>query len=177
MSLKYAILGFLSWQPLAGYDLKKLIGDSPTHYWSGNNNQIYRTLVDLHNEDLVTRQIEHQDDSPSRKIYTITEAGRIQLKQWAQSRPELPEWKVPFLVQLAWTQDLTPQEMDALLASYAERLRVEVLMLRQLAGRGAPTPDRSPRESFVWDQIQTRWIDLYENELSWVNSLREQLRL
>jgi DNA-binding PadR family transcriptional regulator len=175
MSLKYAILGFLSWQPLTGYDLKKLIRESPTHYWSGNNNQIYRTLVELHNEELVTREIEHQDDSPSRKIYTITESGRAELREWARSYPDLPEWKVPFLVQLAWTHTLSDEELDALLASYAEQLRMEVLMLREKAHRGTSAPDRSERESFIWHQIATRWLALYENELTWVQSLQGQL--
>ena len=40
MTIKYAMLGFLSWRPLAGYDIKKLMVDSPVLYWSGNNNQI-----------------------------------------------------------------------------------------------------------------------------------------
>ena len=44
MTLEYAILGLLSWKPFSGYDLKKIFSDSPIYYWSGNNNQIYRTL-------------------------------------------------------------------------------------------------------------------------------------
>ena len=153
-----------------------MIGDSPTHYWSGNNNQIYTSLVALHNDGFVTREVEHQDDAPSRKIYTITDAGRAELKAWAMSQPEMPDWKVPFLVQLAWTHDLDGDELDALLASYAERLRVEVLMLSELAQRGAPSPDRTQRESFLWQQIEDHWITLYTNELNWIESLRTGLR-
>ncbi|MBX2998740.1 MAG: PadR family transcriptional regulator [Caldilineaceae bacterium] len=175
MSLKHAMLGFLSWQPHSGYDLKKQIGASYTHHWSGNNNQIYRTLVELHNEGLVTREIEHQDDSPSRKIYTITDAGRAELKAWAMSQPDLPEWKIPFLVQLAWTHDLNAEEMDALLAAYAEQLRMEVLMLREQVHRGTSAPDRSARESFIWHQMATHWLALYENELVWIRSLQGEL--
>ncbi|RPI32756.1 MAG: DUF4180 domain-containing protein, partial [Chloroflexota bacterium] len=42
MDIKFAILGYLSWRPFSGYDLKKLFADSAAFYWSGNNNQIYR---------------------------------------------------------------------------------------------------------------------------------------
>ena len=42
MTIKYAILGLLSWKPFSGYDLKKIFVDSASLYWSGNNNQIYR---------------------------------------------------------------------------------------------------------------------------------------
>jgi hypothetical protein len=33
MSIKYAILGFLSWQPYTGYELKKLFAESDTLSW------------------------------------------------------------------------------------------------------------------------------------------------
>jgi DNA-binding PadR family transcriptional regulator len=55
MSIEYAILGILSWRPLSGYDLKKMIEGSAALYLSGNNNEIYRTLVSLHDQGLVTR--------------------------------------------------------------------------------------------------------------------------
>ena len=35
-------------------------------YWSGNTNQIYRTLVQLHKEDLVAAEVQHQESGPSR---------------------------------------------------------------------------------------------------------------
>ena len=72
MSIKYAILGFLSWKSLSGYDLKKMFGNSVSFYWSGNNNQIYTTLDKLLKEKLVTMEIVPQESLPYKKIYTIT---------------------------------------------------------------------------------------------------------
>ena len=69
MSIKHAILGFLSWSPLTGYDLKKRFMGSTTLYWSGNNNQIYRSLVDLHQNGFVTKEVQQQEKLPARKIY------------------------------------------------------------------------------------------------------------
>ena len=48
MSIEHAILGLLSWRPMSGYDLKKIFEEASILYWSGNNNEIYRTLVKLH---------------------------------------------------------------------------------------------------------------------------------
>ena len=45
MIIDYAILGLLSWKPLTGYDVKRVMQDSPFLYWSGNNNQIYKALT------------------------------------------------------------------------------------------------------------------------------------
>ena len=33
MSLDHAILGFLSYEPMSGYDLKKLFDQSVAHFW------------------------------------------------------------------------------------------------------------------------------------------------
>ena len=68
MDLRSAILGLLSWQPASGYDLKRIISDSDIFYWSGNNNQIYKSLLELLKEGLVTYQVQLQDSLPAKKI-------------------------------------------------------------------------------------------------------------
>ena len=47
MSLEYAILGFLNYLPLSGYDLKKMFDTSVQHFWPADQSQIYRTLARL----------------------------------------------------------------------------------------------------------------------------------
>ena len=59
MNIRYAILGFLSWKPLSGYDLKKMFVESVFIYWSGNNNQIYKELIQLTREEMVTNEIKN----------------------------------------------------------------------------------------------------------------------
>ena len=44
MSLEHAILGFLTYRPMSGYDLKKFFDESVRHFWSAPQSQIYRTL-------------------------------------------------------------------------------------------------------------------------------------
>jgi DNA-binding PadR family transcriptional regulator len=175
MSIRHAILGFLSWTPLTGYDLKKLFADSPVLYWSGNNNQIYRTLIQLHEEKLVTTETQYQGSKPPRKIYTITEQGRAELRQWVCATPELPHLRSSFLVQLAWADQLDPGELDSLLARYEEELQTEWLMLRAREQRQPVAPRRTPREIYLWDMIAENWTSFYEHELYWVRKLRREL--
>ena len=52
MSLEYAILGFLNYQPFSGYDLKKLFDTSVRHFWPADQSQIYRTLARLTEQGL-----------------------------------------------------------------------------------------------------------------------------
>ncbi len=91
MDIKYAILGFLSWKPFTGYELKKVITEAEGFYWSGNNNQIYTSLVELHKEGLVINEVQHQERYPSRKVYSITKEGLSALRKWVLSSPELPQ--------------------------------------------------------------------------------------
>jgi len=176
MSIKHAILGFLSWQPKTGYELKKLFAESPTFYWSGNNNQIYKALVDLHEAGLVSQTVEQQERLPARKIYTITEQGRAELRQWITSTPEPPQVKNTFLVQLAWADQLANDELDALLAQYEEEVAVHGMMMRTHQGRRVMFPDRTPREAWLWDRIMENWANYYDHELEWVRSLRAEIR-
>lgn len=175
MSIQHAILGFLSWRPLTGYDLKKLFADSEFFYWSGNSNQIYRTLVQLHKEGLVTRKVEHQENYPDRKVYTLTDEGRAVLRAWAASAPELPELRHAFLVQLAWADLLPPQELDALLQAYEDQVRAQLLICQEQERRGEIDPARTGREAYLWRAIAGNWIGFYEHELAWARELRAGL--
>jgi len=129
-----------------------MFAESPTLYWSGNSNQIYRSLVELHEQGLVTTETYQQANKPPRKVYTITPQGRDALKQWIQSTPEIPQLRSSFLVQLAWADLLAPAELDRLLAVYEDELRVQQLMLREQVD-SLPAPDRTPREAYLWDMI------------------------
>ncbi len=175
MSIKYAILGFLSWTPLTGYDLKKLFEEAAVFHWSGNNNQIYKALVELHNDGLLTLEVQPQADRPPRKIYTITERGMAALRAWLLSAPELPQVKQTFLVQLAWADQLSPPELEALLNQYDEELRVQLLMFQTHRERGKVSPRRTTREAYLWDMLMDNWIAYYENERRWLERLRAGL--
>lgn len=175
MSIKLAILGILSYKSCTGYDLKKIIEDSSAMYWSGNNNQIYKTLVQLLDEGLVTNEVQHQESSPSKKIYTITDKGRDQLKQWVLTPPELPEIRKGFLTQLAWADSLSTAELDELLTGYEQEISLQISLEQEKTRRGAFSPKRTPREAYLWKMIEESVLSTYENELRWIQQLRQGL--
>ncbi len=175
MSIRYAILGFLQWKPLTGYDLKKIIAEPGPLYWSGNNNQIYRTLMQLQEEGCVTHEVHHQEHLPSRKVYTITESGAEELRTWVLSAPELPQFHHSFLIQLAWADQLSHDELDALLARYEHDVEMVLLVYHEQTRRGTPHPERSERESWLWRKIAENYTSAFETELRWVREMRSEL--
>jgi len=175
MNIKYAILGFLSWRSMTGYDLKKLFTDTDFIYWSGNNNQIYRTLVQLRKEEMVTNEVHFQDKYPARKVYTITEAGLSELRKWVTSSPDPPQLRNTFLIQLAWADQLDQDELTSLVDKYEEEIHMHMLMCEEKERRKIDHPSRTPRENYLWKKIHENIIASFQQELRWVRDLKQGL--
>lgn len=175
MSIQYALLGLLSWRSATGYELKKIIEESSTMHWSGNNNQIYKSLVQLLDEGLVTNEIQHQESTPSKKIYSITEQGLARLREWVLSEPEIPEFKNTFLVQLAWADQLSNEELNELFIQYESRINMQLAFQQEKIRRGISSPHRNERETLLWDKISENLLSFYQNELKWVQKIRKDL--
>lgn len=175
MTIDYAILGMLDWKPMTGYDIKQMMQDSSILYWSGNNNQVYRSLVQLLKQGLVTNTTVYQSDAPNKKVYAITDAGRATLRAWAADfEPEPPEWKKSFLIQLLWAGTDTAL-LDRLAGRYEDILLARLAMLAEELRRRRNFPDRSREERFVWDMAYENLQESCQGELNWIRRFRTGL--
>jgi DNA-binding PadR family transcriptional regulator len=102
MSLRHAILGFLSYapEPMSGYDLKKAFDNSVRHFWLANQSQIYRTLADLAKEELVKLEVIERTERLDVKLYEITEAGLSELRRWLSRPLPAQDYREPALIQV-----------------------------------------------------------------------------
>jgi PadR family transcriptional regulator AphA len=100
MSLKHAILGFLSYVPMSGYDLKKAFDESVRHFWPANQSQIYRTLAELDEQGLVEKEIIPREDRLDMKVYRANEAGLAELRRWLSTPLPPHDTREPFLIQI-----------------------------------------------------------------------------
>ena len=99
--LQYALLGFLNYAPMSGYDLGAIFDASAGHFWHARLSQIYPTLKRLEAQGLVTSTLETQEHRPDRRLYTITDAGRQALLDWlAQPITDLDKTKSRLLLKL-----------------------------------------------------------------------------
>jgi DNA-binding PadR family transcriptional regulator len=77
-----ALLGLLSLGPMSGYDIRQLIPRSIGYFWNESYGQIYPGLKRLAEAGLVEKKTERKKGSPDRHLYSLTAAGREQLRQW-----------------------------------------------------------------------------------------------
>ncbi len=176
MDIKYALLGFLNWKPATGYEMKKLVAESVAFEWSGNNNQIYTSLVQLAGEGLVTQEVQVQERYPARKVYTITEAGRQELRNWLTEAIEPPQFRKLFLVKLAWSHQLGNDELIDILNRYKNEIELQIDLLQERIQKGIVNPSRSPRERYLWNRISVNYLTGYSVELMWVEQIIEDIR-
>lgn len=99
--LRYILLGFLHYQPMTGYDLKRLIDQSTGHFWHAYHSQIYTTLRKMEQEGLVSSELDSGDDKLEKRIYTLLPAGEAELKNWLRHPlTELPQSKDDLMVRM-----------------------------------------------------------------------------
>ena len=175
MAIKDVVLGYLSWRPMTGYEIKQIIAGSEMLPWSASDMRIYRALVELHQDGWVTKTVVDQADSTARHVYGVTEAGSDALKAWVMSAPEPPYTKDSFLNQLMWGDCLNAAQMDELLDAYLNEVGGKLFFLRVQADEKPNAPDRTSRETYLWEMIYKNWIAHYELELSWIRQMRQQL--
>ena len=162
MSLKHAILGFLSFSPFSGYDLKKAFDHSVQHFWPANQSQIYRTLAELEEGGLVEKEIIEREERLDMKIYNITETGRSELHQWLSTPLPEHDTREPFLIQVYFGGTLSDAEALNILRRKLIEIEERVKVFEAVYQMSQNTPSKV-------DQ-RTSFFALITLELGYINS-------
>ena len=123
MSLKHALLGFLNYGSMTGYELKKFFDTSVAHFWTAELSQIYPTLKQLESEGLVDMKVQVQADRPNRKVYSLTDDGRRELLDWLATPAEPDQFREPLLIKVFFGAALPKQDLVRVLRHRAEEMR------------------------------------------------------
>jgi len=150
MSLKHAILGFLSYASLSGYDLKKAFDRSVRHFWPADQSQIYRTLSQLSKQGLVEQEVIPREGRLDLKRYHITKAGQGELEQWLSVPLPDQDTREPFLVQVFFGGKLTDEQVLLVLERERQRIEERLKTYAQVYEQSVaqPSVQESPRENF-----------------------------
>lgn len=119
MSLRYAILGYLSTAPGTGYDLARQFDAGLGWFWTANHSQIYPELRRLTDEGLIERSETAITENFGKYTYSLTAAGREELRQWTSAPPSYPPNRDAERLQLIFC-DETPEALQAHLIAHRD---------------------------------------------------------
>jgi len=178
MSLKHAILGFLHYEPQTGYELKEIFDDSVQHFWSADQSQIYRTLNELMAENYVTMEVVVQDNRPNRKVYTITKAGRAELRRWLQQPPPVQMPRSAGLIQVFFAGQLSDEEILQKFEYVAEYCRKTIDVYQTVSCEIVPeyAQEVGVREAFCWNLTVDLGLRSVQAQLEWAENVIKQIK-
>lgn len=179
MPLSHAILGFLDYHSLSGYDLKKYFDQSIAHFWSATQSHIYKALEKLEKEGLVQSEFIVQEGRPNRKQYQITAAGQSELHRWVTSALPLEQVREVWLIQIFFSHSSGNEEIVALLETRIQTLR-EILVVYHTVTQAAIEQNAErvglERARQLWQITLDYGIDYYEFELAWLEKTLNRVR-
>ena len=80
--LKHGILGLLNYGSMTGYQVMEVFRDSLNFFWTAQTSQIYRELQNMEMKGWVESVFVPQSGKPDKKLYSLTDAGKAELKNW-----------------------------------------------------------------------------------------------
>ena len=181
--LDFALLGFLNYSPMTGYELKQNMDGSTSHFWTAKLSQIYTTLKALEKKGWTQSTIQTQEDRPDKRIYTITDEGRANLQRWLAEPLKETSSKNTLLLKLFFAAQTDKRTILALLhlqknvhQHQAEYYRTETRNLIQSILQRNPDLEK---DGIFWEAAR-RYGELFEETyVKWldetIHSLEENL--
>lgn len=178
MSLEHAILGFLNYRPLTGYDLKKIIDSSVQHFWPADQSQIYRTLSRLEEDGFAEKEVVHKEDRPDRKVYRVTEEGKQELNQWLKTPLPFGDHRSAPLIQVFFAGQLSNEEVYKIFQRAAGFIRAGLEQYEQIPEDMEAYSDYvdSPREFYFWMLTLEAGKVTGRANLAWMESVMERIK-
>ena len=109
---RYVILGLLNDESLSGYEIKKIIDNRFSFFWSESFGQIYPQLKDLLDDGLKKSAGKSENSNRVKIKYTITDAGKKTLQEWLMKPVETEIIRYEILLKLYFS-DLIPVSVMA----------------------------------------------------------------
>lgn len=106
MSLRYALLGFLSTAPAAGFDIANEFESSLGWFWHASHSQIYPELRRLESDGMITGEEMPGGPGRPRRVYELTPKGAEELRAWLQTPTRYASVRDVERVKLMFLDDL-----------------------------------------------------------------------
>jgi DNA-binding PadR family transcriptional regulator len=171
MALRHALLAALLEGEASGYQLAKRFDVSVANFWSATPQQLYRELDRAEGDGLVRARLVRQQRRPDKRVFTLTDAGRAELRRYTGTSAKPVAMRDELLVKVqaidvgdapAVTKELMArrQRAQAKLATY------DRLLADMLDGRDEETFERQSERigpyltlmgGRMYEQANIRW--------------------
>ncbi|AWF79701.1 PadR family transcriptional regulator [Microbulbifer sp. A4B17] len=175
MSLRFAVLTLLDIEPGSGYDLKRRFERSVSHFWSASHQQMYRELHKLHEEGLLDCEEMPQAGKPDKKVYSLTDLGRTELRDWV-IQPSAPQKiREPFLVRMFAGHNLSNDEMRHALEAQLRQHCSSLANYQEQNERVLKSEKALQERYWLAHQTLLLGIEAEKTWISWAENLLRQL--
>lgn len=170
MSLKHALLGFLSYQNMTGYQLKQYFDKSIQNFWSASLSQIYPTLNQMREEELVNVEIVYQDNSPNAKLYNITDKGKEELIRWISGPIDAQPLRSAFLIKLYFgtnvEKNIITDQLKKQIELSERRIKLANQGIKHLQDEHI-SKGHMKNDAYYWSIAADYWLKLEEFNVKW----------
>ena len=100
MSTRHALLNSLLHGDASGYDLVKRFRPSAAHWWHPKPAQMYTELAHMETDGLVSAETVIQTKYPNKRVFSLTDAGRDELRRYAEVPSPPAEFKDELVIKM-----------------------------------------------------------------------------
>jgi DNA-binding PadR family transcriptional regulator len=140
MPLEHALLVSLSERPASGLDLTRRFDASIGFFWQASHQQIYRVLGRMEKDGWVTSTVVAQQGRPDKKVYDVTEPGRLELERWLSEPTAADPLRSDLMVKFRAASWGDREQILQLARTRLAEHRSRHALYEQIADRDFPEP-------------------------------------
>ncbi len=174
--LKHGMLGLLKYGEMTGYEIMKVFRDSLNFFWTANTSQIYRELQTLKTEGFLAEVVVEQTGKPDKKVYSITEAGREELKHWLREY-DYGNNNNPLCMKVFFSGELSKQENIERFQKIKEEAQETIVRYHAIFEITKAYKERvsQPEDSVYWNMTIDFGIRYMKMLAEWCDSCIKEL--
>jgi DNA-binding PadR family transcriptional regulator len=175
---QYALLGYLMYQPLTGYEIKKSIDNSIGFFWQESYGHIYPMLKRLEKGGMIIPIAEVDEGLHARKRYAITDKGKKAFLDWMSQ--DIDPLKIRYELLLKLFFSARPGSPDMLEHLKAEEKRMEQLLaaydqVREHLDKKQHPPEMNP-DAVRWRMTLNYGYHFARATLDWCRETSQTLK-
>lgn len=144
---EYAVMGLLAMGARTGYDIKKMVEETISHFWNESFGHIYPVLKRLHERGWVTKTAE-VEQGRNRNVYALTESGQAALQAWFKEPVAPTPLRNELLLKLFFGRFAAAGDLRAQVLAHRARQQQGQAMIASILQQLPDEPEAAPHLTY-----------------------------